>query len=98
MRSAIATALKPMSMRSDTWLCRRSWTLMGSSPHAAHLLLISWRRWFFVKGKILYPRLSFGMDARKSASSSARNSGMATSLLDFGVFGDVMTSLLLIRW
>lgn len=34
MRSAIATAENPMSMRSDTWLCRRSCTRMILFPHA----------------------------------------------------------------
>ena len=70
MRSAMASAVKPMSMSSDTWLCLRSWTRIGSRPAALLPRAISWLRKCFVTGKIR---------SSGSRSSAERNASISSA-------------------
>ncbi len=86
MRSAMATAEKPISISSETWLWRRSCMRMRLTWDLAHPRSSSWSSFAFVNVKILESG-PMPSDSTHGLSPSARNSGMTTSRTDLGVLG-----------
>ena len=93
MRSAMASAEKPISISRLTWLWRMSCMRMRFTPDALHPRSISWARKCLVTANRRSSGATSSRISMKSAISSRRKAGMTIVRTDLGVLGSVTVSM-----